>query len=138
MTNAALADAVLAMIAPMVTAASGTTQRKRVPRLDLKDLATLQATVVPPRNEDWNQAARASWYRDRQVDISIQKQVADDAAADTLDAWVETLSKFVAETQVHASQSLVSIKVMSYEPMTLDEKKVFFAVVTPIYRELFA
>jgi len=80
----AIADAVVSTINGATLSQTVTAKRVYVSRSNLPDLATLQVIVAAKPNIDLARLDRSRWQENHQIDVVMQKRVANDAEADGL------------------------------------------------------
>lgn len=130
-----VADDVLALLSPAVSAASGELERVYVPIRDLSELSGLLVSVVA-RDEARQRAARSLWRHDWTIDIAIRKRVGDDVdATDALVLFVEELADSLETTPLPTVPAgLMNIRLQGPDPERLDESGVFLMVISATYQ----
>ena len=115
-----------------------TAQRKYRPAFDLADMADLHVTVVPkgmtitPVGRDRNQ-------HDVQVDVAVQKKVANDSEIDGLMALVEEVGDFLRFMRLEACPQACWVGTENtpiYAPDHLENLHQFTSVLTFTFRVL--
>lgn len=110
--------------------------RRYRPLYELKDLETLRVTVVP-HALTLERASRADHQVDYQVDIGVQKRVADDEASDDLMALVEEIADFCITLNLETPGAVCTAVENDpiYAPDHLEEMRCFTSVQTVTFRK---
>jgi hypothetical protein len=134
-----IAEAVVAEINDADVLPSGiSAQRHYVPTFELKDMDTLQVSVVP-RGVAIQPMGRAYCQHDVQIDIGIQQRFQDDQqnTIDALMQQVEQISDLLRAkrlTQLPGAVWLRSQNDPIYAPEHMDQLRQFTSVLTLTYR----
>jgi len=132
-----IADAVVAELASGEFSTVFTPQRLLAPVFDLAEMSDLQVTVVP-KSIDISASSRVSSNYDVEIDIGVQKKVADiETEVAELCGFVEELAAFLRRRPLQGAQyaawkSTENKPIYSVEH--LHDKRTFTSILTLTYR----
>ena len=133
-----LADAVVTELNAKTFSMPFTAERRLLPSFELKELTSLQVTVVPKAVESSN-ASRSTRQSDYQVDIGVQKKFSGDIDSELppLMVVVEEIAEFLARHKLTDKSDAVWLGCQNdpiYSPQHLNEQRTFVSVLTLTYR----
>jgi len=110
------------------------------PTVELKDLAAGRVAVCP-KSFGLNRLTRATFQKESQVDVAVQKKLAefvdqatDDAAIEAVMESAETIALFLAATVLSSGGQPSSVSVPAiYSPKDIRELRVVTSVLTVTY-----
>ena len=133
-----IADAIVAELNDHSFSVSFVSTREYAPEFELKELAELKVTVVP-RGLERNIAGRGSRQNDYQVDIAIQKRVANNDDCDNLMGLVQEIVEYLDDKTLSDYPTARWFKTNNdpiFAPDHIQDKRCFTSILTLAYRVL--